>query len=80
MLHFGSFFFIFGVGMYGQALGMCLPYSSSVPAEDPLKMDECRLAGAAMLNLLKLDLKPLDIMVCHNYNINKHALYAGTLE
>jgi len=45
-----------------EALGMCLPYSSSVPAEDPLKMDECRLAGAAMLNLLKLDLKPLDIM------------------
>eukprot|EP00242_Pyramimonas_sp_CCMP2087_P006793 CAMPEP_0198219388 /NCGR_PEP_ID=MMETSP1445-20131203/74065_1 /TAXON_ID=36898 /ORGANISM="Pyramimonas sp., Strain CCMP2087" /LENGTH=612 /DNA_ID=CAMNT_0043896779 /DNA_START=74 /DNA_END=1912 /DNA_ORIENTATION=+ len=45
-----------------EALGMCLPYSSSVPAEDPLKMDECRLAGAAMLNLLKMDLKPLDIM------------------
>uniref|UniRef100_A0A7S0WX69 dihydroxy-acid dehydratase n=1 Tax=Pyramimonas obovata TaxID=1411642 RepID=A0A7S0WX69_9CHLO len=45
-----------------EALGMTLPYSSSIPAEDPLKMDECRMAGAAILNLLKLDLKPKDIM------------------
>ena len=28
-----------------EALGMSLPYSSSVPAEDPLKMLECRAAG-----------------------------------
>ena len=28
-----------------EALGMSLPYSSSVPAEDPLKKVECRLAG-----------------------------------
>ena len=28
-----------------EALGMSLPYSSSVPAEDPLKMVECRAAG-----------------------------------
>lgn len=28
-----------------EALGMSLPYSSSVPAEDPLKKMECRLAG-----------------------------------
>jgi hypothetical protein len=25
-----------------EALGMCLPFSSSIPAEDSLKMDECR--------------------------------------
>ena len=45
-----------------EALGMTLPYSSSIPAEDPLKMDECRAAGAAVRNLLELDLKPRDIM------------------
>jgi len=28
-----------------EALGMSLPYSSSIPAEDPLKKDECRLAA-----------------------------------
>jgi dihydroxy-acid dehydratase len=45
-----------------EALGMSLPYSSSTPAEDPLKLQECVGAGAAILNLLKLDLKPRDIM------------------
>lgn len=45
-----------------EALGMSLPYSSSTPAEDPLKMDECFRAGAAIRNLLELDLKPRDIM------------------
>lgn len=28
-----------------EALGMSLPYSSSTPAEDPMKLVECRLAG-----------------------------------
>jgi dihydroxy-acid dehydratase len=45
-----------------EALGMSLPYSSSTPAEDPLKLDECVQAGAAILKLLELDLKPRDIM------------------
>jgi dihydroxy-acid dehydratase len=45
-----------------EMLGMSLPYSSSTPAEDPLKLDECIHAGAAIRNLLELDLKPRDIM------------------
>lgn len=45
-----------------EALGMSLPYSASTPAEDPLKLDECFRAGAAIRNLLELDLKPRDIM------------------
>ena len=45
-----------------EVLGMSLPYSSSIPAEDPLKLDECLRAGAAIRNLLELDLKPRDIM------------------
>jgi dihydroxy-acid dehydratase len=45
-----------------EALGMSLPYSSSTPAEDPAKLDECFAAGAAIRKLLELDLKPRDIM------------------
>jgi dihydroxy-acid dehydratase len=45
-----------------EALGMSLPYSSSIPAEDPLKAGECIAAGKAILNLLEKDLKPRDIM------------------
>jgi dihydroxy-acid dehydratase len=45
-----------------EMLGMSLPYSSSTPAEDPLKLEECFRAGAAIRNLLALDLKPRDIM------------------
>ena len=41
---------------------MSLPYSSSIPAEDPLKMDECFMAGKAIKHMLEIDLKPRDIM------------------
>ena len=45
-----------------EAMGMTLPYSASLPAVDPGKLDECFLAGAAIRNLLERDLKPRDIM------------------
>ena len=45
-----------------EALGMSLPYSSSTPAEDPGKLEECLRVGEAVRNLLELDLKPRDIM------------------
>ncbi|MFK5968845.1 MAG: dihydroxy-acid dehydratase [Candidatus Marithrix sp.] len=45
-----------------EALGMSLPYSSSIPAEEPGKMEECFNAGAAIRNLLEKDIKPRDIM------------------
>ncbi|TWU26617.1 Dihydroxy-acid dehydratase [Novipirellula galeiformis] len=45
-----------------EALGMSLPYSASIPAEDPDKKAECLHAGDAILKLLKMDLKPRDIM------------------
>jgi dihydroxy-acid dehydratase len=45
-----------------EALGMSLPYSASIPAEDPAKKDECARAAAAVLHLLEKDLKPRDIM------------------
>ncbi len=45
-----------------EAMGMSLPYSSSVPAVDPGKLDECYRAGQAVRALLERDLKPRDIM------------------
>ena len=33
-----------------EAMGMSLPYSSSIPATDPGKLDECRRAGDAIRN------------------------------
>jgi dihydroxy-acid dehydratase len=45
-----------------EAMGMSLPYSSSTPAVDPQKLDECFRAGAAIRNLLEKDIKPRDIM------------------
>ena len=45
-----------------EAMGMSLPYSSSIPAEDPAKLEECFRAGAAIRNLLEKDIKPSDIM------------------
>ncbi|HTM03785.1 MAG TPA: dihydroxy-acid dehydratase [Vicinamibacterales bacterium] len=50
-----------------EALGLSLPYSSSTPAEDPQKADECRRAGAAVHALLETDLKPLDILTRHAF-------------
>ena len=45
-----------------EAMGMSLPYSSSIPAVDPLKLDECRRAGAAIRVCLERDIKPRDVM------------------
>jgi dihydroxy-acid dehydratase len=51
-----------------EALGLSLPYSSSLPAEDPGKADECRRAGAAVRLLLERDLKPLDILTRRSFD------------
>jgi dihydroxy-acid dehydratase len=45
-----------------EALGMSLPYSSSTPAEDPQKLEECFQAGEAIRTLLEKNIKPSDIM------------------
>ncbi len=41
---------------------MSLPYSSSTPAEDLGKLEECFNAGMAIRHLLENDIKPRDIM------------------
>jgi dihydroxy-acid dehydratase len=45
-----------------EAMGMSLPYSSSTPAVDEKKAEECMRAGAAVRHLLEQDIKPRDIM------------------
>jgi dihydroxy-acid dehydratase len=45
-----------------EAMGMSLPYSSSTPAEDPGKQEECLRAGQAIKLLLEKDIKPRDVM------------------
>jgi dihydroxy-acid dehydratase len=45
-----------------EALGMSLPNSSAQEAVSAQKADDCRRAGAAVMNLLRRDIKPLDIM------------------
>lgn len=45
-----------------EALGMSLPYSSSTPAVEPAKLEECLNSGKAIRYLLEKDIKPRDIM------------------
>ena len=45
-----------------EALGLTLPYSSSTPATDPLKQDECRRAGATLRSMLEQNLTPRQIL------------------
>ena len=45
-----------------EAMGMSLPFNSSIPAESSGKGADCEDAGAALLHLLKEDIKPRDIV------------------
>lgn len=45
-----------------EALGMSLPGSSAQEAVSADKLADCQRAGEAVMNLLRLDLKPRDIM------------------
>jgi len=45
-----------------EALGMSLPNSSAQNAISPAKKDDCRRAGACVVEMLKIGLRPLDIL------------------
>lgn len=45
-----------------EAMGLSLPYNSSIPANSPDKVQECARIGEAIKALLKSDLKPRDIV------------------
>ncbi|WP_440615854.1 dihydroxy-acid dehydratase [Cysteiniphilum sp. 6C5] len=50
-----------------EAMGMSLPFSSSTPATDVKKIQECDRGGSVIENLLALDIKPRDIMTKHAF-------------
>lgn len=45
-----------------EAMGLALPYNSSIPANHPDKRADTQRVGDFMLNLLKKDIKPSDIL------------------
>lgn len=45
-----------------EALGMSLPNSSAQNAVSPAKLDDCRRAGAAVVEMLRQGIKPRDIL------------------
>ncbi|MEY2467226.1 MAG: dihydroxy-acid dehydratase [Verrucomicrobiota bacterium] len=45
-----------------EALGMSLPNSSAQNAISPAKMDDCRRAGACVVEMLRKGIRPLDIL------------------
>lgn len=45
-----------------EALGFSLPYNASNPAVGSAKQNECAKAGVAVMELLKKDIKPSDIL------------------
>lgn len=45
-----------------EAMGMSLPYNSSIPAQHPKKQEEAALLGPAIRHLIEQDIKPRDIL------------------
>jgi dihydroxy-acid dehydratase len=45
-----------------ESMGLSLPYSSSIPATSPDKIEECHKVGAALVNLLEKDITPSQIL------------------
>jgi dihydroxy-acid dehydratase len=45
-----------------EALGIALPFSASMPAEDPGRVEICRWAGSRVMQLLREDIRPKDIL------------------
>src|SRR5947207_9359908 len=50
-----------------EAMGLSMPDSSSIPAEDTAKQGECFRAGVAIRDLLEKDLKPKDIVTRQSF-------------
>src|SRR3954470_19405743 len=50
-----------------EAMGLSLSNSSSIPAEEPAKQEECARAGRMMREMLERDLKPSDIVTRQSF-------------
>ena len=49
-------------GVVLEAIGLMLPFSSSIPADDEMKTKECEAIGPAIKNLLEKNIRPRDIL------------------
>ncbi|MEZ6061657.1 MAG: dihydroxy-acid dehydratase [Planctomycetaceae bacterium] len=49
-------------GLAMEAIGLMLPASSSIPAVDPAKREECRATGVAVKRLLERGIRPRDVL------------------
>jgi dihydroxy-acid dehydratase len=50
-----------------EAMGLCLPGSSSNPAESPAKMRECAKAAEAIRVCMEKDIRPLDLLTKESF-------------
>jgi dihydroxy-acid dehydratase len=50
-----------------ECMGLTLPYSASIPAEDPKKIEECVNAGLQSHRMLEQDLKPRDVVTRQSF-------------
>ena len=64
-------------GIISEAIGLALPNTSSIPAEDDAKTTECHDVGAAVRRLLELDLRPRDILTRKAFENGAAALAAA---
>ncbi|KAK9382605.1 dihydroxy-acid/6-phosphogluconate dehydratase [Kockiozyma suomiensis] len=61
-----------------EVMGMTLPGSSSFPAESPEKLQECEDVGEAIKNLMRIGLRPSDIMTREAFeNAMKYVTITG---
>ncbi|MEM6654906.1 MAG: dihydroxy-acid dehydratase, partial [Planctomycetota bacterium] len=61
-----------------EVMGLSLPYSSSIPAEHPDKIAECRRAGGTIRRMLEADLKPRDIVTRQSFlNAMRYIMVTG---
>lgn len=64
-------------GIAMEAIGLMLPYSSSIPAVDEAKHAECADVGAAIVNLLQNNIRPRDILTKTAFNNAAAAIAAA---
>ena len=50
-----------------EAMGLCLPGSSSNPAESPAKMRECTKAAEAIRVCMEKNIRPLDLLTKESF-------------
>ena len=58
-----------------EAMGLCLPGSSSNPAESPAKMRECIKAAEAVKVCMEMDIRPRDLLTKESFENGKVKIF-----